>query len=84
MEGQLVDQPRQSESGKIGIVRFANGQEVSLTLGTLILIAIIVACGSGGVRTDLGPTERKLDAMERKLQEIEKKIDGLAKENNKE
>jgi len=80
-----MDQPSQRESGKPGIIRMAKGQEVSLTLGTLILIAIIVAFCSGARNTpDLGPTERKLDAMDRKLQEIDKKIDEIGKRNKKE
>jgi hypothetical protein len=80
-----MDQPNQAESGKPGIVAMAKGQEVSLTLGTLILIAIIVAfCSGAGGKTDMGPTERKLDAMDRKLQEIEKKIDEIGKKTKKE
>jgi hypothetical protein len=79
-----MDQSSQSEPAKSRIVQMAKGQEVSLTLGTLILIAIIVACCSGGIRTDLGPTQRKLDAMERKLQEIDKKLDEIEKRSKKE
>jgi predicted transcriptional regulator len=62
----------------------AKGQEVNLGCGALIIIAIIVAVCSGAGKTDLGPTERKLDEMDRKLQEIDKKIDEIAKRTKKE
>jgi hypothetical protein len=65
---------------RVPLVRLAKGQEASLGCGTLILIALIVAFCSGGIRTpNLTPLEHRLDEIDRRLDRLERKIDEMKK-----
>jgi hypothetical protein len=72
-----ADQPIQPRREKPARVWLAEGQNVSLGCGTLILIAIIVAIFSNRNSVDLAPVTSRLEVMDQKLQHLEQQLQKL-------